>query len=219
MTVQAGRYRLVVLGGELLAGHARLDPLRYHLGHARGQAELAQIMIRGLTHRHDPLEQPGKPDRVLDVGPDHRFGGARPDHPGQLEGLLLIPAAVALMLDHQVGPEAVPARQHRELPQRRQRLELKGGEGPGAHHLLHCLRHRGHLKVEIHRVKDRDPGGELTEELQRFRGMRRDQRFPRRGIGDPDLEVQRLGYPAQRHLAGHRHLGGLRLVAGRIRSG
>ena len=81
-------------------------------GHPRREAELPQVVLAGLPHRHDTLEQPRQPDRVLHVGGYDGLGGPRADHPRQLERLLMEPPAIALMLEHEIETEPLPAGQN-----------------------------------------------------------------------------------------------------------
>src|SRR5204863_509934 len=72
--------RLVIRRRQLVARHAGLYALQDHLRHPGREPELTDVVLRGRVHLQDALQQPGQLQRVLDMGRDHRLGGARAGH-------------------------------------------------------------------------------------------------------------------------------------------
>jgi hypothetical protein len=203
------RQRTVVVAGQLFADNPSLHPLRHHVRRAGGQAELPQIVVGRLLHRQHSPHQSAELDGVVHVGGDDRLRRPGPDHPGELERALLVPPTVAAVLQHQVEPEALPAPKLGNGRERGERVDLERGESPRPHYLLHRVGDRYDAEVELQRFERREPGGELTEELNGLVGMRSNQRLPRARVRDADGEVQAGRDPAEGHLTGDAH----RLVA------
>lgn len=171
------------------------DELRRH----RREIECPDILVQRVLERRGLGEYFNHPKRISDMRCAHHLIGSRGREATRQVRLVHKVNAAAYGVERDVGPAKRPTVGMLIALQRFIRWQRIGKEKPGAgaHRLVHGGRNRDLSEEPLKRLFDIEAVSERRHKVRGLRGVRLNERLPRRREGEVELDTNRGRRPAR----------------------